>query len=130
METKKMLYVQSALEMVLDRVEEDERLLSSLSLFCIENGDESAVKEAVRDVIGEKCLDLNEEYSVRIYYVDANAVPLRVASHIQLLRGMDIPQWTMERLPLKYGTFALFIKPKLFSENNDKANKLQIFMMR
>lgn len=129
MEAKKMFYVQSALEMVLDRLEEDERLFSPLPLYCIEKGDESTVREVIRDCVGQSCAYLCVEYLVCIYFVDVNAVPLRVTSRDRVLRGVDIPHWIMTSLPLKYGAFAVSIKPQ-FTSCDNKDNKLQVFMMR
>ena len=124
---KEMQYLQYSMEMVLDQLHEDEVRLFHVPLTCMEVGSERAVKEALRDSLAE--VNSAAEYFVRIYYVDANRTPMRVQRRNELLKFMDITQWAMERLPIKYGAFALLLRPKEAPKDPDKRS-LWLFMRR
>jgi len=124
---KEMQYLQYSMEMVLDQLHEDEVRLFNVPLTCMEVGNERAVKEAMRDSLDE--VKSEAEYFVRIYYVDANRTPMRVQRRNELLKFMDIPQWALERLPMRYGAFALLLRPKDAPKDPDK-RRVWIFMRR
>ena len=128
---KEMMYLQYSLDLVLDKLAEDETALFNVPLTCLEKGDETAVKEAIRDSLGGEIVNSDEEYYVRIYFVDADKTPQRVISRFnqQRLKGLDIAQWAMERLPLKYGAFALMLRPKE-APMDVKKRRVWLFMMR
>jgi len=124
---KEMQYLQYSMELVLDQLHEDGVRLFNVLLTCMEMGNERAVKEALRDSLAE--VDFEAEYYVRIYYVDANRTPMRIQKRNELLKFMDIPQWAMERLPMKYGAFGLMLRPKETPNDPDK-RRVWIFMRR
>lgn len=128
---KEMKYLQFSLDLVLDKMAEDDTALFNVPLTCLEEGSEMAVKEAIRDSLGGEIVNSDKEYYVRIYFVDVNKTPQRVISRFNqhCLKGVDIAQWALERLPLEYGTFALMLRPKE-APMDVKLRRVWLFMMR
>jgi len=127
---KEMVYLQMAFELVLDKLVDDGVTLFNVPITCLEEGSESVVKEAIRDSLGGEVVNSDERFMAYIYFVDESKDPQRVISRWppNLIKGTDIAQWAMKYLPMRYGAFALMLRPKNALYTSEK--RVWVFMRR
>ena len=122
---KEMKYIEFGHEMIIDRLQDDEVPLYNIPHTCLE--DCRNVKEAIRDSLTGEIVHSEAEYYASVYYIDVEKKPLRVQRRGELMKGLDVAQWVMERLPAKYGTFAIMLRPKEAPQDVTK-RRVWVFM--
>jgi len=110
---KEMKYLANAYEVILDCLADDDMPLYNIPHTCIEEGRTiTGVKEAIRDSMTGYIVHSDEQFYTTVYYVDVEKSVMRGQRRVELLKGLDIAQWVIERLPNKFSTFAIRIRPK------------------